>query len=91
MTGDSSYLRSGGGYNLEYNNLVLHGSLSTGISGIAFTSQSGNISINAPSDRAFIQYHPREVTAVAEGSEPTEATSGEVGRFIIGVGNDAAD
>ena len=90
MTGDSSYLQSGGGYNLEYNNLVLHGGLE-GVSGIAFLSQSGNLGIGSPSDRAFIQYHAKGVTAVAEGSEPTEATSGEVGRFIIGVGNDAAD
>ena len=90
MTGDSSYLQSGGGYNLEYNNLVLHGGLE-GVSGIAFLSQSGNLGIGSPSDRAFIQYHAKGVTAVAEGSEPTEATSGEVGRFVIGVGNDSAD
>ena len=90
MTGDSSYLQSGGGYNLEYNNLVLHGGLE-GVSGIAFLSQSGNLSIDSPSDRAFIQYHAKGVTAVAEGSEPTEATFGEVGRFVIGVGDNAED
>ena len=88
---DSSYLYSGGGYNAKYNNLILHGDPSSGVSGIAFTSQKGNTSINAPSDRAFIQYHAMGVTPKAENNELTEASSGEAGRFVIGVGNDAAD
>jgi len=31
------------------------------------------------------------VTPKAENNELTEASSGEAGRFVIGVGNDAAD
>ena len=88
---DSSYLYSGGGYNAQYNNLILHGDPNSGVSGIAFTSQKGNTSIDAPSDRAFIQYHAMGVTPKVENTELTEGSSGEAGRFVIGVGNDAAD
>ena len=88
---DSSYLYSGGGYNAQYNNLILHGDPNSGVSGIAFTSQKGNTSIDAPSDRAFIQYHAMGVTPKVENTELTEGSSGEAGRFIIGVGNDVAD
>ena len=91
MTGDSSYLQSGGGYNLEYNNLVLHGGLE-GVSGIAFLSQSGNLSIDSPSDRAFIQYHAKGIFAgVAENANPTENATNNNATFVIGVGNEAED
>lgn len=88
-SGDTSYLYNGGGYSAAYNNLILHGTSPNGVSGIAFTSQTGLTTINSPSDRAFIQYHPHGITtAVAENHEPTEATTGETGRFVIGIGND---
>lgn len=92
MTGDSSYLQSGGGYNLEYNNLVLHGGLE-GVSGIAFLSQSGNLSIDSPSDRAFIQYHAKGISAgVAENVNPIESVSEDNNAiFVIGVGDNAED
>lgn len=91
MTGDSSYLQSGGGYNLEYNNLVLHGGLE-GISGIAFLSQSGNLSIDSPSDRAFIQYHAKGVSVGgAENVDPTENVANNNATFVIGIGNEAED
>lgn len=102
IAGDSSNtghgLYSGGGYHRDYNNLLLHGDSSTGSSGIAFisdkiTDSSGTVTnVNQPSDRAFIQYHACGVTtATAEGTAPTIATSGENGRLVIGLGNDATD
>jgi len=91
-------LYSGGGYHNAYNNLILHGDASTGSSGIAFVSDkatagTGTIAnVNAPSDRAFIQYHACGITtATAENTNPTLATSGEAGRLVIGIGNDATD
>lgn len=83
---------SGGMYHAGHNSIVLHGD-DAGSSGILFMSTKGlgNTNINSPSDRAFIQYNPYGVTAAAEGTTPTLATSGEAGRFVIGVGNDAAD
>ena len=97
-TTDGHGLQSGGAYHNAYNNIILHGDASTGSSGIAFisdkvTASDGTITnINAPSDRAFIQYHACGVTTyTAENSAPTLATSGEAGRFVIGVGNDSGD
>jgi hypothetical protein len=91
-------LWGGGGYHNAYNSILLHGDASTGSSGIAFvsdkiTDSSGTVTnINQPSDRAFIQYHACGITtATAEGTNPTLATSGEAGRLVIGIGNDAAD
>ena len=88
----------GGGYHNAYNNLILHGDSSTGTSGILFMSDKVNedtavvTNINATTDRAFIQYHANGITtAAAEGSNPTLATSGEVGRLIVGIGNDSND
>ena len=84
---------SGGMYHAGHNSIVLHGD-DAGSSGILFmsTKGTGNTNINSPSDRAFIQYHPYGVTtATAEGTAPTLATSGEAGRFVIGIGNDATD
>ncbi len=87
-----SYARGGGGYNPYYNNIILRGSSSAGSSGILFTSSKGKTTdINQPSDRAFIQYHPYGVTLSAEGSLPTIGTTGETGKLVIGVGNDADD
>ena len=89
-------LYSGGGYHNAYNNIILHGDATTGSSGIAFVSDkvaaNGTITnINAPSDRAFIQYHACGVTtATAENTNPTLATSGEKGILVIGIGNDGA-
>ena len=102
VAGDSSTttghgLYSGGGYHNAYNNIVLHGDASTGTSGIAFVSDKvaadGTITnVNAPSDRAFIQWHSCGVTTYsAEGTAPTLATSGENNILVIGVGNDATD
>jgi len=90
-------LYSGGAYHNAYNNIILHGDASTGTSGIAFVSDKAAVdgtitNINAPSDRAFIQYHAYGVTtATAEGTAPTLATSGEAGRLVIGIGNDSGD
>lgn len=84
---------SGGMYHAGHNSIVLHGD-DAGSSGILFMSTKGlgNTNINSPSDRAFIQYHPYGVTTpTAENTAPTLATSGEAGRFVIGVGNDATD
>ena len=89
-------LYSGGVYHNAYNNIILHGDATTGSSGIAFVSDKvaadGTVTnINQPSDRAFIQYHAYGVTtATAEGTAPTLATSGEAGRLVIGIGNDAS-
>ena len=95
MAGSSAgYAYHGGMYHAGHNSIVLHGDTS-GSSGILFMSTTGinNSNINSPSDRAFIQYHPYGVTnAVAEGTTaPTLAASGEAGRFVIGIGNDATD
>lgn len=85
---------SGGAYHGGHNSVVLHGD-SAGVSGILFTSQLATDSetvtnVNSPTDRAFIQYHARGVTAVAtDNAAPTLATSGEAGRLVIGVANDA--
>ncbi len=90
-------LYGGGGYHNAYNNILLHGDSSTATSGIAFMSDkvdsSGVVTnVNQPSDRAFIQYHACGITtATAEGTNPTLATSGENGRLVIGIGNDATD
>ena len=91
-------LYGGGGYHNAYNNILLHGDVTTGSSGIAFisdkiTASTGAVtSINQPSDRGFIQYHACGITtASAEGTNPTLATSGENGRLVIGIGNDATD
>ena len=91
-------LYGGGGYHNAYNNIILHGDASTGSSGIAFVSDKINAStgavtnVNQPSDRAFIQYHACGITtATTEGNNPTLATSGESGKFVIGIGNDADD
>lgn len=87
----SSMVWSGGAFHNGYVNLVLRGNDTTGISGIAFTSSKGATSINQPSDRAFIQYHPFGVTTLTEeGTDPTLATSGEKGILVIGVGNDVS-
>lgn len=101
IAGDSSStghgLSGGGGYHNAYNNIILHGDNSTGSSGIAFISDkvdsAGTVTnINQPSDRAFIQYHANGITsASAELTNPTLATSGENGRLVIGLGNDATD
>ena len=91
-TGSTNYLYNGGAATAADYSLVLHGNSTNGSSGIGFLSSLGNTSINYPSDRAFIQYHPRGVTTTtAEGTAPTLATSGEAGRLVIGVGNDAGD
>jgi hypothetical protein len=85
-------------YHNAYNSIILHGDASTGSSGIAFVSDKvaadGTITNrNAPSDRAFIQYHACGVTtATAEGTNPTLASgSEEAGRLVIGIGNDSGD
>ena len=86
------YSYSGGGFHADNNSIVLHGNTTNGISGIVFLSEKGiATSINSPSDRAFIQYNPYGLTAAAEGTAPTLATSGEAGRLVIGIGNDTAD
>lgn len=98
-TGSTGHgLYGGGGYHNAYNNILLHGDASTGSSGIAFvsdkiTASTGVVTnVNQPSDRAFIQYHACGITtATAEGTNPTLATSGESGKFVIGIGNDADD
>ena len=89
-------LYGGGGYHNAYNNILLHGDASTGTSGIAFVSDKSSdgtiTNVNQPSDRGFIQYHACGITtASAEGTNPTLATSGENGRLVIGIGNDATD
>ena len=91
-------LYGGGGYHSAYNNILLHGDNSTASSGIAFVSDRVNSSsgvitnVNQPSDRAFIQYHAYGITsATSEGTNPTLASSGESGRLVIGIGNDATD
>ena len=83
---------SGGGYHADHNSLILHGD-NSGVSGILFTStkSSNDTVVNHPSDRAFIQYHSYGVTAKAENTAPTLATSGEAGKLVIGVGNDNTD
>jgi hypothetical protein len=93
MSGSAAgYAYSGGGYHADDNSIVLHGNSINGLSGILFMSDLGiGSNINSGSDRAFIQYNPRGVTATAAGTAPTLATSGELGRFVIGVGNDATD
>lgn len=91
-TGTAGYgANSGGGYHNAYNNIILHGHDTSGSSGILFISGKGTTTINQPSDRAFIQFHPYGVTAAAEGTAPTIGTSGENNRLVIGVGNDATD
>ena len=87
-----AWTQGGGGYHYAYNNIVLHGDATTGSSGIAFISDKGSTNINAPSDRAFIQFHAYGITtATGEGTNPTLATSGEINRLVIGVGNDVTD
>ena len=87
----ASYAYGGGGYSPYYNNIILRGNSSAGSSGILFTSSKGTTSINQTTDRAFIQYHPYGVTLSAEGTLPTIGTTGESGKLVIGVGNDADD
>lgn len=82
----------GGGFHNGYANIILRGNTTTGTSGIVFSSSKGNTSINRPSDCAFIQYHPYGVSAAtAVGTNPTINTSGEAGRFVIGIHNDTGD
>ena len=82
----------GGGFNNGYANIILRGNTTTGTSGIVFSSSKGDTSINRPSDCAFIQYHPYGVSAAtAVGTNPTIGTSGETGRFVIGIHNDSGD
>ena len=85
--------RSGGGYHSSYNNIVLYGDASTGSSGLVFLSSKGTANNNMPSDRAFIQYHALGITtASADATNPTlVTTSGESGKLVIGIGNDADD
>jgi hypothetical protein len=52
-------------------------------------SNKGGTNINNPSDVAFIQYHAHGVTASTYNTTPTEASSGELGRLVIGIGNDS--
>jgi len=81
---------SQGGFNTNYANIILQGDNTYGVSGIVFKSMKANdTSINTPSDVAFIQYHPYGVTAAAYNTNPTEASSGERSRLVIGIGNDA--
>lgn len=81
---------SQGGFNKAYANIILQGDNTYGVSGIVFKSMKANdTSINTPSDVAFIQYHPMGVTASAYNTTPTEASSGERSRLVIGIGNDA--
>lgn len=83
-------LNSGGAYHNAYNNLLLHGDPVTGTSGIAFISDKGGSNINQPGDRAFIQYHAYGIGALsAENVAPTLSTSGEAGRLVIGIGDNA--
>lgn len=93
MTGSGAHLASsGGGYHADNNSIVLHGNATNGSSGIVFLSEKGlATNINSGTDRAFIQYHPYGVTAAAEGTAPTLASSGEAGRLVIGIGNDSTD
>jgi len=101
IAGDSSTtnghgLYNGGAYSNAHNSIILHGD-TAGVSGIAFTSSKQDASgayanINAPSDRAFIQFHSYGITTLtAEGTAPTLATSGEANKLVIGVGNDSND
>jgi len=77
-TGNTNILYNGGGSTAADYSLILHGNSTNGTSGIAFLSSKGNTTINYPSDRAFIQYHPYGITTyTAEGTAPTLATSGE--------------
>lgn len=86
------YAQNGGGYSGDNNSIVLHGNSTNGSSGIVFLSEKGlATNINSGTDRAFIQYNPRGVTAAAEGTAPTLTSSGETGRLVIGIGNDATD
>lgn len=88
----SSYANGGGAFHNEYANILLRGNATTGVSGIVFTSSKGTTSVNQPSDKAFIQYHPMGVTTLsAEGNNPTLGTSGEANKLVIGVGNDSDD
>ena len=87
----TSYANSGGGYNANYNNIILRGDPTYGTSGILFTSSKGTTSINQATDRGFIQFHSMGVTPVAEGSTPTMSSSGEANSLVIGVGNDGDD
>lgn len=87
----TSYAQSGGGYNANYNNIILRGDPTYGTSGILFTSSKGTTSVNQVTDRGFIQFHSMGVTPVAEASTPTMATSGEANSLVIGVGNDSDD
>lgn len=87
----TSYANSGGGYNANYNNIILRGDPTYGTSGILFTSSKGTTSVNQPTDRGFIQFHSMGVTPVAEGSTPTMSSSGEANSLVIGVGNDSDD
>lgn len=79
---------SQGGYNKAYNNIILKGDETYGVSGITFLPYAKDTSISNPSDVAFIQYHPHGVTAAAYNTTPTQASSGELGRLVIGIGND---
>lgn len=89
---DGHGIWSGGGYHRNYNNIVLHGDRTTGSSGIVFISDRNFINIGQPSDRAFIQYHPRGITTISsENTNPTIATSGDDAVFVIGLGNDESD
>lgn len=95
--GDSSYIQSGGGFVNNENNLILHGNLNTGTSGIVFAAQKGNINTVVDTsnnfditDRAFIQYHPYGVNFGNEGNEISSKSEKETGAFVIGIGDNAS-
>ena len=88
----STYAQGGGGYDNNYNSIIMHGDSTSGTSGLLFISdKTSATSINRTSDRAFIQFHSMGGTYKTEGTNFAENTSGENNRLVIGVGNDATD
>ena len=80
-----SVLNSGGSntgyYRQGYDNIILTGHTTSGVSGIFFKSSLGDTAINHPSDMGWIQFHPYNI----------DGTGGESNKLVIGVNNDADD
>jgi hypothetical protein len=68
------------GYRNSGTNLILEGDAG-GSSGIFFKSTKDGDQVNHPSDYGYIQYHAQGI----------DGTTGEAGKLVVGVGNDAPD